>query len=143
MNCDDFRKLFPYFMEQLSRGQELDEDLEADWSDHLNACKECFTWFASEQLKLRGFDPASFPCPHIGFHATHECDEHDGPFDCPHQVIVNVDGEWGIPIKDDTASMVRIDNCPWCGTALGQGWPKSSEVEKDENGDAPPKHMLN
>jgi len=138
VNCKDFKKIFPYFVDQLNQGNELDEDLEEDWSDHLNECKDCYTWFASEQLILRGYDPDDFPCPHVGFHATHECDTHDSAFECPHHIIVNVEGEWGIPIKDENQSMVPIDNCPWCGVVLKTGWPKRSVEKSDKDDDLIP-----
>ncbi len=48
------------------------------------------------------------------------CDMHDEPFDCPDVPLVfhEIFGEYGIPIRDGSASYLLISHCPWCGAGL-------------------------
>lgn len=52
---------------------------------------------------------------------THRCDKHD-PFECPDHLIIEIadsDGrEYGLITHDGGSSYIRIDYCPWCGTAF-------------------------
>jgi hypothetical protein len=49
-----------------------------------------------------------------------DCDQHADPFDCPDVPLVfhEIFGEYGIPIRDGSASYLLITNCPWCGAKL-------------------------
>ena len=71
-----------------------------------------------------GGDPASPPpplcCEAMTAAATHECDQHDSPFDCADALVVYNDAlrEHGLVIHDGGASYLLIRHCPWCGAAL-------------------------
>lgn len=51
---------------------------------------------------------------------SHHCTEHSDPFACPDALITYEQcfDEYGIIIHDGGSSVITIDYCPWCGTAL-------------------------
>ena len=53
-------------------------------------------------------------------HISHHCTEHSDPFACPDALITYEQcfDEYGIIIHDGGSSVITIDYCPWCGTAL-------------------------
>jgi hypothetical protein len=59
-------------------------------------------------------------CPAMALALEHTCKQHDDPFDCPDVALVFHEpfGEYGIPIRDGSASYLLISHCPWCGAAL-------------------------
>ena len=59
-------------------------------------------------------------CETMAYHATHRCDEHPDPFDCPDNVVWfdATELRYGLITHDGGSSYVAIRHCPWCGTGL-------------------------
>lgn len=48
-----------------------------------------------------------------------KCQQHPDPWDCTDYVVIEAsDGRIGIPVRDGGTSIIVLDYCPWCGTAL-------------------------
>jgi hypothetical protein len=99
MRCDDFRANY----RAVVSGTALAEDsMQEDWADHLHGCDGCSDWYQEQQVRDRGADPARFPCVHIAYQVTQQCQEHEDPWDCPDYVLIYNPrfDEYGIPIRD-------------------------------------------
>lgn len=59
-------------------------------------------------------------CKMMTAQISHHCTEHSDPFACPDALITYEQcfDEYGIIIHDGGSSVITIDHCPWCGTAL-------------------------
>lgn len=90
------------------------------WTEHSQNCRNCADWGLGQRIIDRGYDPASFPCVHIGDQITHTCDQHPDPHDCPDILVVYFPrfDEYSIPIRDGGTSSSTIRFCPWCGVEL-------------------------
>jgi hypothetical protein len=72
-----------------------------------------------KQVEASGHSANDYPCVHIAYHVTKQCETHPEPWDCPDVLIVKSEsGEFGIPIRDGGRSHVIIHYCPWCGIEL-------------------------
>ena len=118
MKCEDYRRLHSEFTSfPLSREVYESKEYEA-WQDHGFDCEECELWSTEQQVITRGYDPSEFPCIHIAYYSTMECDEHKDPWECPDMIIVKTKEGYGIPIRDGGSSFININNYPWCGIKL-------------------------
>lgn len=75
-------------------------------------------------------------CAEMGQALAFDCDQHADPFDCPDAAVVfhEVFGEYGLPIRDGSASYLVISHCPFCGAALPASGRDAWFDETDEKG---------
>ena len=58
-------------------------------------------------------------CKMMATNVEHKCEQHPSPFDCPDNLIIQNEKDYGIIVHDGGGSYVRIEYCPWCGTKFG------------------------
>ena len=59
-------------------------------------------------------------CEAMQYHTSNHCSVHNSPFECPDWLLLydeNSD-DYGIIIHDGGQTFVKINYCPWCGSAL-------------------------
>lgn len=80
-------------------------------------------------------------CKEMAAALEHACDQHATPFECPDTVLVYHQpfNEYGIPIRDGSASYLVVTHCPWCGVSLPESAREAWFDETDGLGlsDAP------
>jgi hypothetical protein len=55
----------------------------------------------------------------MGYQLNQVCDQHDDPFQCPDFLVGTFkDGRVGLIVHDGGHSMIVIQYCPWCATAM-------------------------
>jgi hypothetical protein len=59
-------------------------------------------------------------CETMQHNATHKCEQHPNPFDCPDNLIYHNErsNQFGLIIHDGGGSFISIQFCPWCGKQL-------------------------
>ena len=59
-------------------------------------------------------------CEQMRYYTSNHCASHHSPFECPDWLILfDEDSDnYGIIIHDGGQSFVKINYCPWCGSAL-------------------------
>ena len=62
----------------------------------------------------------SMCCDAMRYHTSNHCPVHKSPFDCPDCLLAydEKSNTYGIIIHDGGHSFVKINYCPWCGSAL-------------------------
>jgi hypothetical protein len=123
MNCEQFKQAYFRFdgaNKNVIHWKDVETPHYAAYMGHLQACRACEDWYQTNQLELRGVDPAGYPCIHIAFYVTNLCETHSDPWECPNAPIVYIEqyDEYGIPIRDSESEYWKIDCCPWCGIRL-------------------------
>lgn len=120
MTCDAYRARHPAFS-HLPLPREVWQTPEyRAWAAHAQGCAACDVWDRTQRLAARGVDPSAYPCAHLAEQATHRCEQHPDPQDCPDVLVRRLPGSglYGLPIRDGGSSVSVIRYCPWCGTAL-------------------------
>lgn len=122
MNCDQFKQAYHKFdgATNVIHWKDWETREYGAYSDHMQDCPACRDWFQGQQLADWKVDPSKYPCLHMAYQANFQCGTHQDPWECPSVLIAYVEqyDEYGIPIRDGGESYWKIDNCPWCGTAL-------------------------
>ena len=118
MNCSEYRQLYSRYTayplpRKVHETQEFDE-----WQDHSLDCRSCADWDYGKRVEATGHTVGEYPCVHIAYQVTQQCETHPDPYDCPDVLIVEFEGTYGIPIRDGGSSRVVISHCPWCGLEL-------------------------
>lgn len=72
----------------------------------------------AKQVEKWGGCVEDFPCVHLAYYSTLHCDVHADAWECPDVLVVKVEDEYGLPIRDGGSSFVRISHCPWCGKSV-------------------------
>jgi hypothetical protein len=59
-------------------------------------------------------------CEMMNSQASHVCNQHPNPFDCPDAIILfsAAKNQYGLIIHDGGTSSVTIEYCPWCGKKI-------------------------
>ena len=52
--------------------------------------------------------------------ANYVCNLHPDPYECPDNLVTHNEsnGTYGLIVHDGGSSYIKIEFCPWCGTAL-------------------------
>jgi hypothetical protein len=127
MTCAVFRRQHARFSRMPLPREVWDTPAYEAWSEHLGACAACQAWSLHRELEGRAVDVSQYPCAHIAAHATHRCEQHPDPQDCPDVLVRRLPGSdlYGIPIRDGGSAVSVIRYCPWCGTAMPEPPPGS------------------
>ena len=128
MTCEEFRASHARFSDLPLAREVWDTPEFGAWADHLHACLACQTWDRNGRLTARGVDVSAYPCPHMAEQATHRCDAHPVPQDCPDVLVRHLaeSNRYGIPIRDGGSAVAVIGYCPWCGIRLPAAPPGSA-----------------
>ena len=120
MDCTEYQTRYPDFA-TLPLSREVWDTAEwSEWMDHFHRCTCCFDWTLAQRIIKRGFNPANFPCVHIGNQITTTCPEHPDPCDCPDILVTYFPrfDEYSIAVRGGETAAVAIRYCPWCGVRL-------------------------
>ncbi|WP_080516697.1 DUF6980 family protein [Teredinibacter turnerae] len=118
MECLEFKKKHKKYS-QFPLTRELSESEEYElFLNHLDSCGECYEWDLNISIEKRGFSSKNFPCVHIAYHVTAGLADNIDPWDDPDIVLVKTSHGYGIPIRDGGSSMIKVENCPWCGIKI-------------------------
>ncbi len=118
MNCDQYRAEYKKYSEDISSRSLASSEYD-DWCDHLDLCTSCTEWYMQKVLKNRNVETSQYPCVHLAYHSTSNCD-HDNAWECD-VALVRTSECFGIPVRDGGHSLIRINNCPWCGIPASIG----------------------
>ena len=120
MNCETYRKLYPKFTDFPVPKEVWDTPECDDWNEHLHHCPSCSDWAMHQELAQRGVSADNFPCVHMAYYASHQCDEHPDPRECTKSVVLHIPkfDEYVISPRGSTGDDITITHCPWCGITL-------------------------
>jgi hypothetical protein len=120
MTCDAYRERHPALSRVPLPRAVWDTPAYEAWAEHAHRCAACDAWGRAQRLAARGVDPSAYPCVHMAEQATHRCEQHPDPQDCPDVLVRRLPGSgaYGLPIRDGGSSLSIIHHCPWCGTTL-------------------------
>jgi hypothetical protein len=120
MDCERFRELNRiYGVSPLDR--EVWETSEcSEWNEHLSNCTDCHDWRMALEVVRRGAKVEDFPCVHMAFHATFQCEDHPELNRCSTATILYNErfDEYAIGSRGGPGDNFGISNCPWCGVKL-------------------------
>jgi hypothetical protein len=145
MNCEEFRKLHPKYTNYPIPPVVWDTEEGHQWVNHKIECRFCGDWQQQLTVENRGAKVSDYPCVHMAFHATFQCEHHSELWECSEAPILydKKFDEYSIGPRGGKGDEYLIDCCPWCGVKLPESkrnlwFEKLEEMGIDPNeGDLP------
>src|SRR5215475_4863332 len=87
----------------------------AEWIGHRTRCSECSDLLLRRDVESRGARVDRFPCVHLAWQATFQCEEHANLGDCNKVAVLYFArfDEWSLRGVDNADHVTRILHCPW------------------------------
>jgi hypothetical protein len=87
ISCEKYRQLYPEFSNYPIPREVWETDEWLEWRSHTHYCKSCEDWSMANEIRERGFSIANFPCVHITYYVTFNCEQHPNRYECPDIII--------------------------------------------------------
>jgi hypothetical protein len=120
MQCSEFRDLYSKYTNFPVPREVWDTEEGEQWQRHLVYCRACSDWHQQQEVEKRGASVSDYPCVHMAYHATFNCEKHINLYQCSDAPILYKEkwDEYSLGPRGGRGDEYVIYSCPWCGVNL-------------------------
>jgi hypothetical protein len=117
MDCRTYKELTPRFSRLPLDKSVWDTPEYEEWVGHFHECRGCGDRHMAQEVEGRGHDVKEYPCVHLAYYVTYQCDEHEDLSQCS-RVPITYDPRFDEYFATREGNTWHIRYCPWCGIEL-------------------------